>query len=299
MSVTAAELEGDGQGTPVTRPDSPTSSADLGDVDWNYAKREAALTRLGLDPTLDNLPDEDLNKLYEKISKVKTLRDINSRRPESSLSQADDVWSESGKPMPSEVMTDDTSVDAGPSHGSPDLDQTLQTAQDQLETQKADFESRLLALSDGGSSEAEDLKAEKEQMEAQLKLVQVQMKRILEAKARGASTVDLEPIEPVIYSAKQLRLIRKTLDRWRAHRSFSMAEMVLSNAVALKEANVIRQGTIFFYFINVLMITKVRNWVKKSPTTSRLPRVVLWQRQDLRLQQLLAWTNLGMSSIRF
>lgn len=241
MSVTAAELiDGDGMGTPITRPDSPASSAEMGDVDWTFAKREAAFARLGLDPTLDNLPDEDLNRLYEKISKVKTLRDITSRRPESSLSQADDAWSESGKPMPSESMTDDTSVDAGPSHGSPDLDQTLQFAQNQLETQKADFESRLQALSDGGSSETEDLKAEKDQMETQLKLVQIQMKRILEAKARGASTVDLEPIEPVIYSAKQLRLIRKTLDRWRAHRSFSMAEVVLSSAVALKEANVIR-----------------------------------------------------------
>lgn len=286
MSVTAAELEGDGQGTPITRPDSP-SSADMEDVDWNYAKREAALTRLGLDPALDNLPDEDLNKLYEKISKVKTLRDINSRRPESSLSQADDVWSETGKPMPSEVMTDDTSVDAGPSHGSPDLDHSLQSAQNQLENQKADFESRLMALSDGGSSEAEDLKAEKEQMEAQLKLVQVQMKRILEAKARGASTVDLEPVEPVIYTAKQLRLIRKTLDRWRAHRSFSMAEVVLSNAVALKEANVIRLGTIFYNFINALMISIVRNLPRMFPITSQLLREVLWQRQDLRSWLLL------------
>jgi kinesin family protein 1 len=47
-------------------------------------------------------------------------------------------------------------------------------------------------------------------------------------------------IEPVIYSAKQLRLIRKVLDRWRAHRAFSMAEVVLSNAVMVKEANIIR-----------------------------------------------------------
>ncbi|KAI5122123.1 hypothetical protein M0805_000771 [Coniferiporia weirii] len=240
MSITAAELqEADGQGTPVTRPDSPSSSAEFEDVDWNFAKREAAFARLGLDPALDNLPDEDLNKLYEKISKVKTLRDITARRPESSLSQADDVWSESGKPMPSDAMTDDTSLDAGPSHGSPDLDNSLRTAQNQLEMHKAEFESRLQAMSDGGSSEAEDLKAEKDQMEAQLKLVQVQMKRILDAKARGASTADLLPIEPVIYTAKQLRLIRKVLDKWRAHRSFSMAESVLSNAVALKEANVI------------------------------------------------------------
>ena len=86
ISISAAELaELSGQGTPVTRPDSPTTSEeDLADVDWNFAKREAAFARLGLDPTLDNLPDEDLNKLYEKISKVKTLRDIHARRPESS-----------------------------------------------------------------------------------------------------------------------------------------------------------------------------------------------------------------------
>ncbi|THH02632.1 hypothetical protein EW145_g6722 [Phellinidium pouzarii] len=240
MSVTAAELqEGDGQGTPVTRPDSPSSDAEFEDVDWNFAKREAAFARLGLDPALDNLPDEDLNKLYEKISKVKTLRDITARRPESSLSQADDVWSESGKPMPSDAMTDDTSLDAGPSHGSPDIDNSLRTAQNHLEMQKVDFESRLQAMSDGGTSEAEDIKAEKDQMEAQLKLVQVQMKRILEAKARGVSTTDLVPIEPVIYTAKQLRLIRKVLNKWREHRSFSMAESVLSNAIALKEANVI------------------------------------------------------------
>ncbi len=221
----------------MTRPDSPSS--DREDVDWNFAKREAALARLGMDPTLDNLPDEDLNKLYEKISKVKTLRDINAKRPESSLSQADDLWSESGRPIPSEAMTDDTSLDVGASHGSPDVD-NLREEQNQLELQKSEFENRLQAMSDGGSTEADDLKAEKEQMEHQLKVIHSQMKRILEAKARGESTTDLVPEDPVIYTARQLRLIRKVLDRWRAHRSFSMAEAVLSNAVVLKEANVIR-----------------------------------------------------------
>ncbi len=90
-------------------------------------------------------------------------------------------------------------------------------------------------MSDGGSTEADDLKAEKEQMEHQLKVIHSQMKRILEAKARGESTTDLVPEDPVIYTARQLRLIRKVLDRWRAHRSFSMAEAVLSNAVVLKK----------------------------------------------------------------
>ena len=69
-------------------PPSPTSSADDGfNSDWNFAKREAALARLGLDPALDNLPDDVPNKQYAKITKVKAMRDHNSKsQPESSLS---------------------------------------------------------------------------------------------------------------------------------------------------------------------------------------------------------------------
>lgn len=238
VSMTAAELQAVGEeGTPATtRPDSPTSSSvDLTDVDWNFAKREAALTRLGLDPALDSLPDEDLNKLYEKITRVKAMRTVG--RPESSLSQADDIWSESGRPFPSDALTDDTSVDAGPSHDSPEIS-GLKDVQNQLENQRMEFEQKLQDISE--ASEADDLKAEKEQMEHQLKLVQQHMKRLLDARARGETDVDIIPFEPVIYTGRQLRLIRRVLDKWRAHRSFSMSEMVLSNAVHVKEANIIR-----------------------------------------------------------
>ena len=217
------------------RPDSPTSSTDEQfDVDWNFAKREAALTRLGLDPTLDSLPDDDLNKLFEKITKVKTMRDHNSKsRPESSLSQADDVWSETSRPQASDANTDDTSLYATPSYGgSPAVDDPLKDAKNQLE-------SRLQEIGDS-STEAEDLKVEKEHMEYQLRLVRTQMKRLIEARARGDPDIAGLDFEPVMFSARQLRLIRKVLDRWRAHRAFSMAEVILTNAVAMKEANVIR-----------------------------------------------------------
>ncbi|KAG6918495.1 hypothetical protein DXG01_013855 [Tephrocybe rancida] len=224
LAISAGEIDGEAS----TRPDSPTSSTDEADVDWNYAKREAAFARLGLDPALDNLPDEDLNKLFEKITKVKTMRDHNSKpsRPESSLSQADDAWSEAGRPFSSDATTDDTSV-----HGSPAVfDDSLKDAQHQLEH-------RLQEMTES-SAEAEDLKVEKEHMEHQLKLVRNQMRRLIDARAKGEE-LEGEQFEPVIYSAKQLRLIRKALDRWRAHRSFSMAEMVLSSAVMIKEANII------------------------------------------------------------
>lgn len=235
LSVSAIDLEGaEANATPSTRPPSRASSAGDADVDWNFAKREAALARLGLDPTLDNLPDEEINKLFERITKVKTMREHNSKpRPESSLSQRDDVWSESGRPFSSDATTDDTSVDAGPSHGSPNnMDGPLKDVQHQLE-------SRLQAISE--SSEAEDLKVEKDHMEHQLKMVQQQLRRLINARAHGESEDDIV-FEPVIYTAKQLRLIRKVLDKWRAHRSFSMAETVLSNAVFVKEATVIRCG---------------------------------------------------------
>ncbi|CDO74193.1 hypothetical protein BN946_scf185043.g245 [Trametes cinnabarina] len=236
ISVTAADLAA-GDISEATRPSSPTeSNVEVDNVDWTYAKREAALARLGLDPGLDKLPDEDLNKLFEQITKVKTMRDHNAKRPESSLSQADDIWSESGRPMSSDALTDDTSVDAMTSHDSPELGDSLKDVQHQLESQRADFETRLQAIAE--SSEAEDLKAEKEQMEQQLKMVQMHMKRLYDARARGEDLEDLQ-FEPIIYTGRQLRLIRKVLDKWRAHRSFSMAEVVLSNAVMIKEANVI------------------------------------------------------------
>jgi len=222
-------------GTPITRPDSPIST--VADVDWNFAKREAALRLAGLDP--DNMADEELDQLYERITKVKTLRVHKFKpRPDSSmsLSQLDDVWSEMGRPLASssEILTDDTSVvDGGVTH-----EEQMKEMQGQLEAQRAEFESRLQSI--GESTEAEDLKVEKEHMQYQLTLVQTQMKRLLEMRSRGAINEHVEVFEPVIYTAKQLRLIRKALDKWRAHRSFSMAETVLSSAVLVKEANVLR-----------------------------------------------------------
>lgn len=234
-------------GTPITRPDSPIST--FADVDWNFAKREAALRLAGLDP--DNMPDEELDQLYERITKVKTLRETRFKpRPDSSmsLSQLDDVWSEMGRPVAgsSEILTDDTSVvDGGGSH-----EEQMKEMQGQLEAQRAEFESRLQSI--GESTEAEDLKVEKEHMQHQLTLVQAQMTRLLEMRSRGAIDEHIEVFEPVIYPAKQLRLIRKVLDKWRAHRSFSMSETVLSSAVLVKEANILRYRTRLLLFFGRL-----------------------------------------------
>jgi kinesin family protein 1 len=232
LSVTAADI--DGQSSTSPRPDSPTSSASEADVDWNFARREAALARNGMDPTLESLPDEEINKLYDRITKVKTQRGHKSR-PESSLSHTEDVWSDFGRPFGPDAFTDDTSLDPG--QGSPELNESVREMQGLLEQQRIEFESRLSTISE--SSENEDLKLEKEYMEAQLRAVHSQMKRLIEIHARG-NRDELEAAEPVLYSARQLRLIRRVLNKWRSHRAFSMAETILSSASLLKEANVAR-----------------------------------------------------------
>ncbi|KAJ3798287.1 kinesin-like protein [Lentinula aff. detonsa] len=232
LSFSVGDLAAAPESSPVTRPASPASSIDADDVDWTFAQREAAFARLGLDPTLDSLPDDDLNRLFEKVTKAKTFREHHLKsRPESSLSQADDVWSESGRPVPSEAATDDTSLEVPTSHHSPEPGD-VRNVQGQLE-------SRLEAITIDSSKEAEDLKLEKEHMEYQLRLVKMKMQHMIDARSRGETELDQVNLEPEIYTARQIRLLRKALDMWRAHRSFSMAELVLSKAVLLKEANVI------------------------------------------------------------
>jgi len=290
LSVSAADVEGLDSVSPSTRAESRASSQDEADVDWNFARREAALARLGLDPALDNLPDEDINRLFERITKVKTMRDHNSKpRPESSLSVRDDIWSESGRPFSSDATTDDTSLEAGAGHGTPDVDGPLKDVQYQLET-------RLQAITE--SSEAEDLKVEKEHMEHQLNMIQQQLKRLINARARGESEEDAVHFEPVIYSAKQLRLIRKVLDKWRAHRSFSMAEAVLSNAVLVKEANVIRYVYYLNHVIQTVSFKSAKSWARMCLITSQLLLGDPWQLPYLALILLEDWTVLVTSRTR-
>lgn len=153
------------------------------------------------------------------------------------MSGVEDMWSEYGRPFSNDAFTDDTSMT-----GVMDGEGANEAIQAQLDAQKVEFEARLGAIHE--STEADDLKVEKEYMETQLKMVQNQMKRLLDIRARG-ETADLEPFEATIYTARQLRLIRTVLEQWRAHRSFSMSESVLANAVFVKEANVIRCAIAF------------------------------------------------------
>lgn len=176
---------------------------------WTFAKREAVLARLGLDPMLDNLPDEDFNKLFDKISKVKTMRGHGGPKswPGPGLSHVDDIWNIGW--LFSSDATDDSSWDAAQSCGSPQIDKPLKDVQNQLG-------SCLQAITKS-STEAEDLQMKKRPHATP---IEIGSKSNETPYWRSCSRRHW-------HRSGALRLIHKVLDEWRAHHAFSMAEAVV------------------------------------------------------------------------
>ncbi|RIB23929.1 hypothetical protein C2G38_1958650 [Gigaspora rosea] len=237
----------------IKAPDSPTSTASLVSeavIDWNYARREMALNYLNAGPdapNLSSLPDEDLQRLMDDLKKIANARKI---RPESRQSQSGDF--------------DDNSSDKTASISNYEsLDQKIK----QMET---------------SNLEADELRAEKKQMEEKLKMVQEEMTRLLEVQAqehqkmkqRFSDTSHGEytyPPDPP-YTEEQLRLIKMALTKWRRQRFVQMAEVILSNAVILKEANIISKelGKKILYQFTIIEDEPYTNPVSAMESTTAL-----------------------------
>lgn len=195
-----------------TRPDSPASEEGA-DMDWTYARREAALARLsGKDVDFDKLNENDLDKLFEDISRARSKK---SGRPESRMSFFDDGASESAssninRPYSLSTYTDDTSVDPwqGSEPGSIRANGMTNTPPP---TQSAE-----------AAKETADLKLKVKEYEEKIHQINL---------AKQEEVID--------YTEEQKRLIRWTIKQWRSETTVSMAEDVLSHAVLLKEANVL------------------------------------------------------------
>ncbi|KAK0560480.1 hypothetical protein OC844_003733 [Tilletia horrida] len=212
-----------GTDSPLTRPDSP-ASADAADVDWTYARREAAMARLnGQDVDFDKLGEEDLDKLFEDISRARSKRvGTGSVRAESRMSFWDDGASESTtsnfRPYSLSTFTDDTSVDPWSQAGSSEAGMPRTPG--------------ATSLVNGDEPET----AKESALRQKVKEYEERFSRIA-AMAPGLSASGLDL--PANFSDEQKRLLLWTLGRWKKLTKVSMAEDVLANAILLKEANVI------------------------------------------------------------
>ncbi|KAK0547296.1 hypothetical protein OC846_003155 [Tilletia horrida] len=212
-----------GSESPMTRPDSP-ASADAADVDWTYARREAAMARLnGQDVNFDNLGEEDLEKLFEDISRARSKKSATgSVRAESRMSFWDDGASESTtsnfRPYSLSTLTDDTSVDPWSQTGGSDAG---------------------ASRTNGGAYMANGDEPETAKESALRQKVKEYEERFSRIAAMTPGLEDTRLDLPANFSDEQKRLLIWTLARWKKLTKVSMAEDVLSNAVLLKEANVI------------------------------------------------------------
>ncbi|GAA6005007.1 hypothetical protein JCM11491_002305 [Sporobolomyces phaffii] len=255
--------------SPRARPESPMSLAGE-NADWSYARREAVVARLnGKDVNLDALKDEDLNQLYSSILKVRHSRTssvatsiASGDRPESRMSLLDSVTEDGDDEEGSSSFgagsrpysggtwtTDQTSMR--------DSTMTLGNLPDLYEKPFGidgfdNFADRLpSSLSTPPSISIEDQDAdrvEKKAIEDKLKKLEKKMesqrKRLERIRKSTPGSVGAQfdeffddeypPLAP-----SQVELARRVVVQWRGRRRVRMAEDALSQAVLLKEANVL------------------------------------------------------------
>lgn len=211
------------------RPDSPASDEDQ-DVDWTYARREAIVNHLnGQDVALDTLSSEDLDKLFEDISRVRSRKaggGSGLSRPESRMSSfLDDAESSSSmiRPQSMSAFTDDTSIDPWSQGGGSDKGSAI------LANGNASGNGAAMSKT-ASSMEGDVTQTEADLLRARIKKYEERFSKI----DPNGLLDDTPPLTPA-----QQQLVLKTLKRWRTRTGISMAEDILSNAALLKEANVI------------------------------------------------------------
>lgn len=249
-----------------SRPGSPAIAIDQESVlteviDWNFARREAVLNHYSNEFNFGGLSDEDLEKVFDDISKLRLMRkrtsDIRTDIDDDSISRTSmssfRMGTVSTAPTAAEDVTDTLSIDTG--HLTTDTEELLRLAreemQQRLELQKQEYEERI-RLVEQANVQSQDLEEEKRSMEEKLQHVKAEMQKLLddqkkvyESKIKRISlhlppgVSPQSPLYSPIGAGGQMELARTAVNKWRSLRYVSMAEAILSNAIVIKEANVI------------------------------------------------------------
>ncbi|OCF33654.1 kinesin [Kwoniella heveanensis BCC8398] len=221
-------------GSPGYRPESPSSRPDGELMDWTAARREVA--------DIEKLGDQDLDKLFDDIVKVRTQR----KRPESRFDMATELESRLMSTSQTEESLDPSSNPwAGPhatTMTSNSVPTPLANEEEVLmneEGSEAGTEQALPSIPKIQDAKgAADVALHQEHLTRQLKSMAQEVKRI-RSQTAAARAMEQASIEPADWTARELRLVQKSVEKWKRLRFYAMAEQILGGAVNLREANVI------------------------------------------------------------
>ncbi|KAI9308650.1 hypothetical protein BJ944DRAFT_246384 [Cunninghamella echinulata] len=195
--------------SPTTLTSGPTTlggSTEL--MDWNFARLEAVRNYYSKEGNFNDMEDEELEKLFDEVTKIRKSR-RNTR-------------------CGSLISFDDFST-----HSSTDLDTTTSTLINQNNNNNNNITEQ--------SQYEEKIMVEKERLKKELN----EQKQFYEAKINRLSMqfsiTDKAMLSnnDILLDDRKRELLQNVFKRWRGLQYVSMAEVVLTNAVVLKEANVI------------------------------------------------------------
>ncbi|KAL1410022.1 hypothetical protein Q8F55_004024 [Vanrija albida] len=207
-------------GTPV-RADSPAAPVEL--MDWTAARREVA--------DIESLGNEDLDKLFDDIVKVRTLRGRPDSRLDLTEIESRFMGSVAGDSVDVFANLRDWDHNGTASIAGHDLDNADKITLVDGETNSRSDARSSMRLSDESSLEQQALTK-------QLRTLAQEVKRIRSqaavARARGLSIPEV-----AAWSPREMVLARKAADQWKKLHNFGMAEEILRYAADIREANVI------------------------------------------------------------
>ncbi|KIS00395.1 kinesin [Cryptococcus deuterogattii 2001/935-1] len=241
---------------PGLRPDSPSSKVDTELMDWTAARREVA--------DIEKLGDQDLDKLYDDILKVRTQR----RRPESRMDIADleshferstnplsTPWA--GRGQATTMTSNSLATPVGP-----DIDVNIVDEQSETSAEQASYINSALSTP-SYDQKAADATLHQEHLTKQLKMMAQEVKRI-RSQAAWAKAMEPGEMEPANWNVEQVRKLRRVVEKWKRLRSYKIAEELLLGAVDIREANVIAKNMEKQVIYNFLVV----NGAIASPTSS-------------------------------
>lgn len=216
---------------PGNRSESPAARADVEYMDWSAARREVA--------DIEKLGDQDLDRLFDDIIKVRNQRNRPDSRP--------DLATE----YESRLMTSSYTEDSLDRYSIPwtGPQETTITSSSIHTPLVAEADKEIMPTSSGScesntsvpdisiNPQAQEAARRKEQLEQQVKEMARELK-LAKSQAATARALERTAFGPVTWSAQELRLVQTAVRRWRRLRSFAMAEQVLTEAVNVREANV-------------------------------------------------------------